>query len=77
MEKVLKEIQSDSLNLVLLDHQLLKNNRTLGIEKMNSIIIPSKVNMPASRVYFEIKFPLYNFQWKEIYILSRKVTINA
>ena len=29
-KKVLKESQSDSSNLVLLDHQLLKNNCTLG-----------------------------------------------
>ena len=28
-----KKNQSDSSNLVLLDHQFLKNNRTLGIEK--------------------------------------------
>ena len=73
----LKENQSDSSNLVLL-----KNNRALGIEKMNSkeiysIIISSKVNIPTSRTYFEKKFPLYNFQWKDIYTLSRKVTINA
>ena len=81
-KKILKENQSDSSNLVLLDHQLLKNNCTLGIEKMNSkeiysIIISSKVNIPTSRTYFEKKFPLYNFQWKDIYTLSRKVTINA
>ena len=48
-KKVIKENQSDSSNLVLLDHQLLKNNRTLGIEKMNSkeidfINISSKKN---------------------------------
>ena len=59
-KKILKENQSDSSNLVLLDHQLLKNNRTLGIEKMNSeeiysIIISSKVNIPTSRIYFEKK----------------------
>ena len=57
-KKVLKENQSDSLNLVLLDHQFLQNNRTLGIEKMNykdiySIIISSKVNTLTSRIYFE------------------------
>ena len=55
-KKILKENQSDSSNLVLLDHQLLKNNRTLGIEKMNSkeiysIIISSKVNIPTSREF--------------------------
>ena len=60
LEKILKENQSDSSNLVLLDHQLLKNNRTLGIEKMNSkeiysINISSKVNILTSRTYFENK----------------------
>ena len=50
--------KSDSSNLVLLDHQFLQNNRTLGIEKMNykdiySIIISSKVNTLTSRIYFE------------------------
>ena len=34
-KKVLKENQNDMLNLVLLDHPLLKNICTLGIEKMN------------------------------------------
>ena len=57
-KKILKENQSDSSNLVLLDHQLLKNNHTLGIEKMNSqeiysIIMSSKLNIPTSRTYFE------------------------
>ena len=54
--------QSVSSNLVLLDHQLLKNNRALGVENMNSkeiysIIISSKVNIPTSRIYFEKKIP--------------------
>ena len=74
--------QSVSSNLVLLDHQLLKKNRTLGIEKMNSkeiysINISFKVNILTSRTYFEKTFPFYNFQWKDIYTLPRKVTINA
>ena len=60
-KKLLKQNQSGSSNLVLLDHQLLKNNCTLGIEKMNSkeiysIIISSKVNIPTSRTYFEKNF---------------------
>ena len=52
--------QNDSSSLVLLDHQLLKNNCTLMIEKMTSkdihsrpITISSKVNMPTSRIHFE------------------------
>ena len=80
--KVLKESQSDNSNLVLLDHQLLKNNRTLVIEKINSkeiysIVISSKVNIPTSRIYFENQFPPDNFQWRDIYALPCKATISA
>ena len=35
-KKVIKESPSDGSNLVLLDHQLFKNNRILSIYKMNS-----------------------------------------
>ena len=35
-KKYSKKNQSDSSNLVSRDHQLLKNSRTLGIEKINS-----------------------------------------
>ena len=66
LKRVLKENQSDSSNLVLLDYQLLKNNGTLGIEKMGSteiysIIMSFKVNIPTFRIYFKNKFPLHNF----------------
>ena len=58
--KILKENHSHSSNLVFLDHQLLKNNRALGIQTMNSkeiysIILLSKVNIPASRICLEKK----------------------
>ena len=57
LEKITQRNKSDTSNLVLLDHQLLKNNGTLGIEKMNSkeiysIIISSKVNIATCRSYF-------------------------
>ena len=66
----------------MLDHQLLKTNRTRRIEKMNSkeiysIIISSKVDIPTSRIYFEKKkFLSINLNGKT-YTLPRKVTINA
>ena len=34
-KKVVEEIQNDSLNLVLLDHQLLKNNPSLRMNMQN------------------------------------------
>ena len=53
-----KKKKSDSSNFVLLDHQLLENNRTLGIEKMNSkeiylIITSSEVNISTYKIYLE------------------------
>ena len=56
-KKVLKENQNDSSNSVRLDHQLLKNSRTIGIKNMNcekiySIIISSEVNISTSRIHF-------------------------
>ena len=79
--KVGKSTQSQSNNS-LVDHQLLKINRNLGIQEMKSkeiyfFIISSKVSIPTSQIYFEEKFSFYNFQWKDIYRLLRKVTINA
>ena len=80
-KKVFRENQSDSSNLILLDHQLLKNNCTLEFEKMNSkeiysIMISSKVIY--QRVEFiQKKIHLYNFPWKDIYTLPSKVTTNA
>ena len=58
--KILKGSQSDSSNLVSLDHQLLKSNHTLTIDKMNckdiSIIISSKVNIPTSQFFLKNDF---------------------
>ena len=53
-----KKKKSDSSNFVLLDHQLLENNRTLGIEKMNSkeiylIITSSEINISTYKIYLE------------------------
>ena len=74
-KKVLKENQIDSSNLVLLDHQLLKNSGTLGIEKMNSkeiysIVISSKVNIATSKIYFQKKFLSIVFNGKTLQLCS-------
>ena len=67
-------------NLVLFDHQLLKINRILGIEKKNlkkfvlSLYHPKLV---YQHLEFWKKISFYNFQCKDIYTLSRKVTINT
>ena len=54
LKKLLEENQSDSSNLLLLGHQLLKNDRTLGIEEMNSKEIYSIINL--SKLILKKKF---------------------
>ena len=49
----------------------------MNSKEIYSIIISSKINIPTSITYFEKKISLYNFQWKDIYTLPRKVTIDA
>ena len=41
------------------------------------IIISSKVNMPTSQISFEKRFPLHNFQWKDMYRFWLIVIVNA
>ena len=49
---------------------------------INSIFITgalsSSVTIPSLfRIYLEKRFSLYNFQWKDIYTLSQKVSVKA
>ena len=46
----------------------------MSSKEINSKIILSKLNIPKSRIYFDKRFPLYKFQWEDIY---SKVTINT
>ena len=48
----------------------------MNSKEIYSIIISSEVNIPTSRIYFEKSF-VYNFQWKDIYKLPRKLSIHA
>ena len=38
----------------------------MNSKEIYSIIIKSEVDIPTSKIYFENKFQLYTFQWKEI-----------
>ena len=46
----------------------------MNSKEIYSIIIPSKVNIPTSQIYFEKIFPIYNLQWEDIYTLPHQVT---
>ena len=59
-KNILKENQSDCSNLVLLDHQLLKNNHTLGTAKINSKRIYSII-ISCIVIYQDLEFILISY----------------
>ena len=73
---------TNSQNLILLDHHLVKSNSLFSIEKLESgelywIINSSRNNRPTSQIYFEKKFDSKELEWRVIYTLLRKVTTNT
>ena len=59
-KNILKENQSDCSNLVLLDHQLLKNNHTLDTAKINSKRIYSII-ISCIVIYQDLEFILISY----------------
>ena len=67
-------------NLIVNDHHLIKKCRILLIEKATSSelysIMLSKAK-PTAMFYFENKFQRIDIEWPSIYLLPRKVTLDA
>ena len=60
----------------------MKNAKILTLDKLTakeiySILISSLKNKPTSKNYFQNSFPNWIFDWKQIYLLPRIVTINS
>ena len=69
-------------NLEYSSHHLIKNNQILALEKLipkelYSLSIFLKTEIPTSHKYFIRLFPNLQCDWKDIYLLPRKVTIDA
>ena len=69
-------------NIIYLNHHLIKNNQILAIEKLipkelYSLSIVLKNELPTSQKYFCNIFPNLQVEWKEIYLLPRKVSIDT
>ena len=69
-------------NLEYLSHHLIKNNQILALEKLipkelYSLSIFLKTEIPTSQKYFMRLFPNLQCDWKDIYLLPRKVTIDT
>ena len=65
-----------------LNHHSIKNNQILAIEKLIprdlcSLFIVLKNELSTSQNHFTNIFPNLQVEWKEIYILLRKVSIDT
>ena len=78
----LKHSDTNSQNLILLDHHLVKSIFLFSIEKLEPrelycIINSLHNNKPTSQIYFEKKFDSKELDWRAIYTLPRKVTTST
>ena len=81
-DKIKQNLSKNESNLLVLNHHLIKNARILTLDKLTvkkiySVLISSLKNKPTSQNYFENSFPNYTFDWKQIYLLPRIITINS
>lgn len=72
----------DNLDLVFLDHHLIRNSRILSLNKITSkelysILISKINNKPSSNLYFEYLFKDNSIEWKKIYMLPHITTNNT
>ena len=71
-----------SENLLLLNDHLIKKNNLISLDKLHSrelynILVYTSPYKPISQEYFENLFREQQLNWKEIYVLSRKVTLDC
>ena len=71
-----------SVNLAIYDHNLIKNCQLYTLDKLVSkelynISLCSMYEKPTSQSYYEKLLETTNLNWKEIYILPRKVSIDT
>ena len=69
-------------NILLLDHHLITENRLVNIQKLSpkelyNIMVFLNPTIPTSQNYYNIKFNDHNLDWKSIYLLPRKVTLDS
>ena len=72
-----KNVNLDSLTLK--DHHIICNTRIVSLEKLNSQaiywnLIATYNHKPTSQFYFEKLFPNITLNWRNIYLMARKIT---
>ena len=84
MEKKLYEIKLKVLtnNFAIQDHHLIQKRQILSLNKLvcatlyETLIAANKIK-PTSQTYFENIFSYFKPYWKSIYLLPRRVTLDA
>ena len=81
LEKIIKETDNVD-NLLLPNHHLIKNNTLIGIDKLNSrqlysLLVYTHPFTPTSQKYLNELLTTDNFDWNQIYILPRLVTLDS
>ena len=71
-----------SVNLAIYDHNLIKNCQLYTLDKLVSkelynISLCSMYEKPTTQIYHEKLLKTTNLNWKEIYILPRKISIDT
>ena len=72
----------NSANLLLLNHHLIKKSNLISHDKLHSwelynILVYTSPHKPTSLVYFENLFREQELNWKKIYILPQKVSLDC
>ena len=70
-----------SINLLLLNHHLVKRNNLISLDKLHcpelyNILVYISPHKPISQIYFENLFREPDLNWKEIYVLPSKVSLD-
>ena len=69
-------------NLFLLNYHLIKKDNLINLDKLHSrelynILVYTSPHKPTSQVYFKNLFRKQEWNWKEIYIRPRKVSLDC
>ena len=80
--KIKQNLTKNESNPPVLNHHLIKSGRILTLDRLTIkeiylVLISSFKNKPTSQSYFGNSFPNYTFDWKQIYLLPRIITINS
>ena len=81
LERNIFRVDNNINYLIIKEHLLIKNHQIYCLENLNNrelynMQLRLKVEKPSAQTYFEKAFENPELEWKDIYTLARRVTIN-